>query len=553
MLAPSLVLVQHVHVATTTRPSSGASALTAALLYAAVTGAGLLAAPVLTGAASNRRLRLAVAAALVVAEVASSGEESVFSYAFITLHLLTAAIWAGGVLYLALLSLTKDGRARLGDAIRGLSPWAVGSALTLVGTGYVLLRIDRVGLGSLGDSGFGRIVLVKMSLLAIAAALGLSHRFAKTQVALRQRPVLLRAEAGMLAGAVGLAGVLIGTVIPTPTLQMAGPGLAVVQAPNAPPEALLVTALDNGSGAVRVLSSEGIRLVDRTTDQAHQLGPGQAARVALDGNVARLAITSGLDTVNVSVKAGSPSRPPSDSAVTADPVSWMDYQLGRVLGLAAGGQASLQSPSSCAAPTPTADGVALGRELRRQHASRLAVFGDSSARAAALARGLARSDVRVSSLSRSRVALVATDANRARALLGRLADKPWVRAVYLAPWLLDGRVLSLLATTRLPPLLVASNVDAMSPLADRYRAALATVADGVPPSIAGLIGYADVVAPESVRSSRLTLYSASPVGFLPGVLDVGHDHSSAAGWFSGGTLVPTSAAAARPSSSCPTT
>src|SRR5689334_12919047 len=104
MPAPSLVLVQHVHLATTPRPSSGASALTAALLYAAVTGAGLLAAPVITGAASNRRLRIAIAAALIGGEVATSGEDSIFSFTFVTLHLLTAAVWAGGVLYLALLS-----------------------------------------------------------------------------------------------------------------------------------------------------------------------------------------------------------------------------------------------------------------------------------------------------------------------------------------------------------------------------------------------------------------------------------------------------------------
>jgi hypothetical protein len=33
------------------------------------------------------------------------------------------------------------------------------------------------------------------------------------------------------------------------------------------------------------------------------------------------------------------------------------------------------------------------------------------------------------------------------------------------------------------------------------------------------------------------MYAAEPVGFLPGVLDVGHQHSED-GWFAGGTLVP---------------
>jgi len=111
----------------------------------------------------------------------------------------------------------------------------------------------------------------------------------------------------------------------------------------------------------------------------------------------------------------------------------------------------------------------------------------------------------------------------------------------------------LLATTRLPPLLVASTVDAMSPLADRYRATLAQVADGVPPSVAGLVGYAEAIAPSAVDQDRLTLYSAAPVGFLPGVLDVGHDHGGAAGWFAGGSLVPTSAASVGHSTPCPAT
>src|SRR4051794_6563134 len=63
MTAPSLVLIQHVHLATTSRPSTGAAALTTAALYVAVTGAGLLAAPVFTGVGGSRRLRLPILAA----------------------------------------------------------------------------------------------------------------------------------------------------------------------------------------------------------------------------------------------------------------------------------------------------------------------------------------------------------------------------------------------------------------------------------------------------------------------------------------------------------
>ena len=524
MMTPSTVLVQHVHFATTTHSSSGASALVGASLYVAVTIAGLLAAPVLTGAASNRQLRLGLAATLLGGALALHREEGVLSNVAVCVHLVTAAIWAGGVFHLAILSLTSNGRARLGGAIRAIAPWAVSSAAALVVTGYLLLHGDRVGLASLGDSGFGRVVLAKVALLSIAAVLGLRHR--------------VRLQAGALAGAVGLAGVLITTGAPAPLVEMAGPGLAVVNVPDAPPEVLLVTALAPDSAAVRVVSNESVRLVDRSTDQAHQLAPGEAARVALAGGVARLSVTSGLSTVHVSVGAEAPVRPPADGGVTSDPVGWLDYQLGRVLGIAAGGTPVARSSAGCHTPSPRAEGRSMGQVLRQQHTTRIAVVSDASSRAAALTHGLARAGVHHTSLPRTDTALVATDAMRARSLLTRLADRPRIRAVYLAPWLLDGRVLSLLATTRLPPLQVASSVDAMSPMADNYRAALATLADGVPPSIAGVFGYADAVAPNDRCSTRLTLYSASPVGFLPGVLDVGHDHGSDGGWFAGGTLVP---------------
>lgn len=524
MLSPSVVLVQHVHLATTSRPSSGASALAAAALYVAVTVAGLLAAPVFTGAASNRRLRLVLAGVLLGGELVISPEPGVVTDAVVALHLVAASIWVGGVLYLAYLSASAERRARLAAAVRRLSPWAIGSATALMTSGYILLRIDRVGLGSLGASSFGRIVIAKISLLVLAGGLGLVRR--------------MRAEATALVGALGLAGVLIGVPAPVPVLTMAGPGLAVVRIPDAPAEAMLVTRLGPDIGAVRVLSSEGVRLVDRATDQAHQLAPGEAARVDLHGDVARLAVTSGLSTVQVSVHAEAPERPPADGAVTADPVGWLDYQLGRVLGIAAGGSPQAAPAAGCLPPSPRHEGQAVGVALRHRQTRHIAMLADSSSRAAALVGGLERSGVHRVPLQRAHWALVATDATRARSLLIRLAGRPWIRAVYLAPWLLDGRVLSLLATTRLPPLLVASSVDAMSPLADRYRADLATVADGVPPSIGGLVGYADAVAPGCVFSKQLTVYSASPVGFLPGVLDVGHDHGSDAGWFAGGTLVP---------------
>jgi len=70
----------------------------------------------------------------------------------------------------------------------------------------------------------------------------------------------------------------------------------------------------------------------------------------------------------------------------------------------------------------------------------------------------------------------------------------------------------------------------------------------VRPSLAGLLGYASAngVAPPTAWR----LYAASPVGFLPGVLDVGHQHADAS-WFPDGSIVAASAPVATPLI-CPT-
>jgi hypothetical protein len=111
--------------------------------------------------------------------------------------------------------------------------------------------------------------------------------------------------------------------------------------------------------------------------------------------------------------------------------------------------------------------------------------------------------------------------------------------IYLAPWLLDSEVLALTHDKALPLVTVASIADPMSPLADRYRAALAVLVERGAPTAAGLLGFLSIASP--AQSTSLRLYAAAPVGFLPGVLNVGHDHGSA-GWFPNGTLAPITAA-----------
>ena len=141
-------------------------------------------------------------------------------------------------------------------------------------------------------------------------------------------------------------------------------------------------------------------------------------------------------------------------------------------------------------------------------------------------------DVRRAVRTHGVVVVAASRPTALKVLTGLSALPNGPRAVYLAPWLLDGAVLNEMASLRLPPVTVGATTDPMSLVAARYRIALAHAAPGATPSAAGLVGYDGTCA-----DSRLQMYAAVPVGFLPGALNTGHQHGGH-GWFTSGTLVP---------------
>jgi putative copper export protein len=575
-------IVEHLHVVAGQPPRAGVPVLATAAVYVAVAGAGLLGAPVLTGLSTRFRARgpliaavLLTYAALVVAlgatgqltatrtavalslalvaattlrlssrtqliggaalamgQVAAAYEGGATNTVAIVLHLVAAAIWIGGVAHLAVFGTSPNGRPRLGAAVRRFSRYAVGASLVLVGSGVLLLLVHRIGMGDLATSRFGNLVLVKSALLVLAAGLGLAHRSGRPWRAFAARRELLRVEAGVLASALAFGAVLAETALPQEALAFAAPGIAVVSVGGGQSVDLFVTR--RGSvGVVRLLSDWSVQLVDRTTGRPQQLDPGQATRVQLREGVAELQLTSGDNQRAVDVPVAAPIAGES-----------LEYQLGRAVALSGGGRGTT---AACGSPDLTAAGSAFAQALRVHHVNRLAVVTDASEPASALLDGLTQGGVRFDQHSHS--LLVATSVTRARVVLRRLTTKSSIAGIYLAPWLLDSRVLSLLPNLRLPSVTIAATADVMSPLADRYRAALSVVADGVGPSIDGLHGYESVAAP-ALQEQSLTLYAATPIGFLPGVLDVGHNHSGAADWFSSGTLVPVSAATAVQAPAC---
>ncbi|CAN5634124.1 hypothetical protein BH10ACT3_BH10ACT3_12020 [soil metagenome] len=91
------------------------------------------------------------------------------------LHVLAAVTWGAGLFWLEQRTRTI-GPEQLRTDVERRSPWAIGAVLLLVVTGTVLV-LDRVGIGQLLTSWYGRIAVVKLVLLGVAILLALRNRF----------------------------------------------------------------------------------------------------------------------------------------------------------------------------------------------------------------------------------------------------------------------------------------------------------------------------------------------------------------------------------------
>ena len=542
--APAAVLVQHLHTGAGPGPDTTHRTLAAVTVYLAVTVAGLLVAPTLTGVAGRRRLRDGTLGVLVAALVAlvvvslrvhAPWPEPGRGWALVafTLHVVAAATWIGGVVHLALFVAPDRRTGALVVGIRRFTRFAVSSAAALVGTGVALYAVHHLPLADLTNTAFGALVTGKALLLVVGALLGLAHRKAFTPSMLRRRPVLLRVEALTLGAALGLGSALAAVDGPLPPVQIIGAGLATV-ATDAEPSNVFVVSTSAQRAVVELLADESVALRDRTTGITTQLQPGQTTTVALSAGVARFELTNGDRPVRADIRAATPVTVRPSDIDTSDVSEWTAYQLGHVL---AGPQSA--SPTAAASLGPFAEGRELGRLLRSRGLRQVAVVADGTTRASALTAGVNAAGVAISTGSQPASAvLVATSPTAGAAALKRLARQasPRTQAVYLAPWLLDGGVLSQSSVLRLPPITIATASAPMSTTADRFRIALASRAPGVEPTVAALRGYLDATDP-TAAAGPIQLYAASPIGFLPGVLDEGHAHDGQ-GWFANGTLVP---------------
>lgn len=132
----------------------------------------------------------------------------------VQLHVLAAAVWAGGLVAIA--AFVAPHRGLLASTLPRYSKLATGAivlvAVSGVFNGITELTTASAGLGGLIGTGYGRIVLLKALLLVLLAALGGHARFRLLPLVERHRRTALitwaAVEVGVMGAAYGLGAVL---------------------------------------------------------------------------------------------------------------------------------------------------------------------------------------------------------------------------------------------------------------------------------------------------------------------------------------------------------
>jgi putative copper export protein len=186
-----------------------------------------LAAVVATGARSVRS-RAAAAVLLVVAVAAllppvfaghsGHGESSLVAPVTVAAHVLTVAVWLGGLLALLALALRQD--PDLARTASRFSPLALGCFMAVLVTGLVNV-VSRLGLtAALWSTGYGLILVGKVSVLGLVGLIAWWHRRRTLPNVVAGRPrgfvALALAEVLLLTVSLALGAALSRTAPPDP-------------------------------------------------------------------------------------------------------------------------------------------------------------------------------------------------------------------------------------------------------------------------------------------------------------------------------------------------
>ena len=144
---------------------------------------------------------------------------------FDLLHLTAGAIWVGGIAGLVFAFLSSPDAAPLARSVRRFSAAALGTVVVLAAAGTVMAVIVLPSLSDLWSTGYGRVLLVKVVLVAAVVALGAYNRrwlvpavgprvdggaAAAAPVARRRLVRSVRVELGLLLAVIVVTAILVG-------------------------------------------------------------------------------------------------------------------------------------------------------------------------------------------------------------------------------------------------------------------------------------------------------------------------------------------------------
>lgn len=251
-------------------------------------------------------LQLALAAATVPAVAAQGHAVSLppvpLSAGLTVVHVAAALLWVCALLWLLRRGGSDPGETLMAD-VRRLSPYGIAVVLALAVSGVVLV-LQRVPVGELLTSGYGRLSLLKSALLVVAVVMALRNRFRVTPTDDAARLVRsVRVEVVVLALAL-VAGTVLAQV--RPPEEGAG----------APAGGVYVERVEFGEGQVELLVEPG----NRGTNEMHvtALGPDGRLMEGADD----LALSMSLPSADVG-----PLEPEMQRITTGHSVAYTDIPL----------------------------------------------------------------------------------------------------------------------------------------------------------------------------------------------------------------------------------
>jgi copper transport protein len=213
-----------------------------------------------------------------------------------TVHLAAAAFWLGGLVVLAGILLRRADQRELSGILPVWSGWAATAVAVLLLAGLVRAALEAGAVAVLLSTGYGRLLLVKVGLLALVFPVAwYSRRLIRRGLGAAGPRVMRTAvavEAGLLAAVVALSSVLVQTT-PARTEGAVGAGAGTLTVD------YFTTTLDTDLYSLEVI----IDPADRGTNTVHLYAytdTGRPQPVVEWG--ARVSLSGGVEALDVSLQ-----------------------------------------------------------------------------------------------------------------------------------------------------------------------------------------------------------------------------------------------------------